>query len=329
MKRAWMALVLLASAANAGSPHIGPTSGAPRFPPAGQTALAFCAGAVCADGDAVVIDTTPAPDCLTCITGGAAWAAGTNGLFYNGDGVIVGPDAAFCGIGIDGGAGDLHVEDDMEIKGGTQSFCDMGADGIWQIIGGTADGSDRNVAYFSPAGTAAGTRGAFFQAYGNEYTALGGKWNFVTGNVATGHFYATLTNSASEFRFTAEAGATDEALIGRSSGWAFTGVQPTQFEAGTKIGTTGTVISDSYAGSATIDFAATTTTTRDSSAITVTGAALGDTCTVGFDTAATAVAGAAFSCYVSAADSVIVRLSALGAAIDPPSDTFRVRVFDP
>lgn len=96
-----------------------------------------------------------------------------------------------------------------------------------------------------------------------------------------------------------------------------------------QIGANGTTIDDSYAGSAVIDFASTSATTLDSSGITVTGAALGDTCTVGTDLAATWVTGADFSCYVSATDTVIVRFSAHGAAINPGSDTFRVRTFDP
>lgn len=98
--------------------------------------------------------------------------------------------------------------------------------------------------------------------------------------------------------------------------------------AGLTVGTSGTKIDDSYAASSTIDFASTTNTTADSANITVTGAAVGDGCVVGVPVAAQ-VAGASFTCFVTAADTVVVRLSALGAGIDPTSGSFTVRVFDP
>lgn len=95
-----------------------------------------------------------------------------------------------------------------------------------------------------------------------------------------------------------------------------------------QLGTSGTPISDSYAAaSASIDFASITTTTADSSGITVTGAAVGDTCEVGPPTAAM-VTGSAFTCYVSATDTVVVRHQAAGTA-NPGAGVFNVRVFDP
>lgn len=106
-------------------------------------------------------------------------------------------------------------------------------------------------------------------------------------------------------------------------------VGASKLEGAVTIGATGTAISDSYAGSAVIDFPSTSATTADSAGITVTGASLGDTCSVGTDAEATWVTGATFTCRVSAADTVIVRFTASGANINPGSDTFRVRVFDP
>lgn len=94
------------------------------------------------------------------------------------------------------------------------------------------------------------------------------------------------------------------------------------------LGTSGTAISDSFAAASTIDFASSSNTTVNSSNITVTGAAVGDTCEVGPPTAAM-VTGASFTCYVSAADTVIVRFTAVGASIDPASGSFNIRVFDP
>lgn len=82
--------------------------------------------------------------------------------------------------------------------------------------------------------------------------------------------------------------------------------------------------------SATIDFASATITCRDSSAITVTGAKVGDPCFVGIP--ATLTSGGtglheSFTCYVSAADNVKVRACAAGTADDPASVVFNVRVF--
>lgn len=94
----------------------------------------------------------------------------------------------------------------------------------------------------------------------------------------------------------------------------------------TQLGSSGNAISNSYSGSATIDFAATTNTTLDSSGVTVTNAAVGDVCLVGVPTAA-AVTGASFTCYVSATSTVKVRLTAVGTSIDPASGTFNVRTF--
>jgi len=99
------------------------------------------------------------------------------------------------------------------------------------------------------------------------------------------------------------------------------------FTQGLTLGQTGTQISDSFAASSTIDFASTTDQCTDSSAITVTGAAVNDVCLVGAP-ASGGAANAFFSCYVSAADAVKVRFCSHGA-VDPASATFTVRVFDP
>lgn len=65
-------------------------------------------------------------------------------------------------------------------------------------------------------------------------------------------------------------------------------------------------ITQSRGATATIDFASTSVGRVESSAITVTGAAAGDSCEVGANTTAGALK-ADFSCYVSAADQVKVR----------------------
>lgn len=71
-------------------------------------------------------------------------------------------------------------------------------------------------------------------------------------------------------------------------------------------GTTANRVSRLLSASATIDFTATTVGRTESSAITVTGARVGDSCTVGDDATAGALK-ADFSCYVSAANAVKVR----------------------
>lgn len=82
-----------------------------------------------------------------------------------------------------------------------------------------------------------------------------------------------------------------------------------------------------YAASATIDFAdaGTGVVCEDSSAITVTGAQVGDPCVVGIDSATVAAGNSTFSCY-ALADQAKVRHCPAGTAVDPTSATFRVRV---
>lgn len=77
---------------------------------------------------------------------------------------------------------------------------------------------------------------------------------------------------------------------------------------------------------ATVDFASTSAqTSTDSSAITVTGARLGDPVIIGGDT--TWLANAQYAAFVSAADSVKVRLSnGTAGALDPASQVFSVGV---
>lgn len=73
-----------------------------------------------------------------------------------------------------------------------------------------------------------------------------------------------------------------------------------------------------------IDFPASTITCVDSASITVTGAQLGDPCVVGVPSAA-AVSNAGFSCWVLAANAVLVRFCPAGTLADPLSGTFQVR----
>jgi hypothetical protein len=101
-----------------------------------------------------------------------------------------------------------------------------------------------------------------------------------------------------------------------------------QASGGIKVGATGTDISDSYAASSAIDFAGVTDQCEDSSGITVTGAAVNDVCTVG-PPATMPCAHCWLTCYVSAANTVKVRLCAHGASGNPASATYAVRVVDP
>ena len=83
-------------------------------------------------------------------------------------------------------------------------------------------------------------------------------------------------------------------------------------------------ISRVLGASSVIDFAAATITTVDSTAITVTGAQVGDPCFVG--PPAAVVVNASFTCIVTAADTVKVRFTPAGTAADPLSGTYFVRV---
>lgn len=101
------------------------------------------------------------------------------------------------------------------------------------------------------------------------------------------------------------------------------------FRGGVTFGSTGTALSDSYAASSTQNIGSISANTcTDSSAITVTGAAVNDACAVG--TAAAIEAGLSVTCFVSAADAVKVRLcNVTVGAVDPANQAYAVRVFDP
>lgn len=108
-------------------------------------------------------------------------------------------------------------------------------------------------------------------------------------------------------------------------------------DAGVVIGSAGARITTSYTGARSWDFAAIgagAINCEDSTAITVTGAALGDACLVstmfGMDGGATQSIEASFSCYVSAANAAKVRACAFRAdagTLDLPDAGYFVRTF--
>lgn len=97
---------------------------------------------------------------------------------------------------------------------------------------------------------------------------------------------------------------------------------------GLTIGSSGTAISKSVAATSTIDVANVTAKTCLDTTVTVTGAAAGAPCVVGAPTAA--AANAAFTCYVSATDTVKLRACPLSDSdVDPASGSYQFRVFNP
>lgn len=89
----------------------------------------------------------------------------------------------------------------------------------------------------------------------------------------------------------------------------------------------GNIIKRSLGASATYDAASITATCTESSAITVTGAKTGDPCMVGV-AATPGALNVSWTCYVSAADAVKVKVcNPTAGAIDPASQTVYVRVF--
>lgn len=118
--------------------------------------------------------------------------------------------------------------------------------------------------------------------------------------------------------------------------------RPTWFQSGLYIApassfplsTTANKVTKMLGGSIDYDFATSTTTCLESPAVTVTGAAVGDPCFVGFPLivagGGTADGGnglqATFQCRVSAANTVLVRHCAVGTADDPPDAGYNVRV---
>jgi hypothetical protein len=94
---------------------------------------------------------------------------------------------------------------------------------------------------------------------------------------------------------------------------------------GVVFGATGTPVADYWSQTATLNFGSILAAGYEDLTITVTGAAVNDTVTLGLP--ATVLAGAVFNAWVSAADTVTVRCNNAGAiAIDPASATYRVGV---
>lgn len=301
--------------------------------------------------------------------GASAWAAGVNGLFYNGDGVIVGGDVAFCAA--DGGAGDLRVADDLEVAGGNFWYCaDM------EVTADTADGADDMRVILNGGGAQSTARGATFVLSGNEHALSAGRAVLSsgdTGAIAGVDIIATKVSSGPGVRLFAEDGATDNLFQVSANGFSFSGnatddvkleedidvilegdvddANETTLRAANGLagdttfglpgtnGSSGDVLTGDGAGQSSWTTAwANGSATIDFAATTGTTADSADIAVTGADTedicvvsAGTAayVAGASFTCYVASAGNVKVRFTATGNLIDPASATFNVRVFDP
>ena len=94
---------------------------------------------------------------------------------------------------------------------------------------------------------------------------------------------------------------------------------------GLTIGTAGTAVTNYASATATINFASILAAGYEDLTITVTGAVVNDTVTLGLP--ATVLAGAIFNAWVSAANTVTVRCNNAGSiAVDPASATYRVGV---
>lgn len=77
-------------------------------------------------------------------------------------------------------------------------------------------------------------------------------------------------------------------------------------------------------GSTTFDFPSNSILCADATGLTVTGAQLGDPCFVGAPAAL--AANSSFTCYVSAANTVVVRHCPVGTVVDPASALYFIRV---
>lgn len=101
---------------------------------------------------------------------------------------------------------------------------------------------------------------------------------------------------------------------------------------GTHIGSTGTAISASYGGTYSITEGAMLSGVCDTTAETLTGVSVGGVCVVSTDSELGATGNKAVwtDCYVSAANTVVVRIcNASGSSYTFPALNFRVRVFQP
>lgn len=79
-------------------------------------------------------------------------------------------------------------------------------------------------------------------------------------------------------------------------------------------------------GTKDFDFADGTIVCEDSTAATVTGAAVNDRCVLGIDDDAYGAGNSSFSCYVSASNAVKVRHCPAGTASNPPDAGFYITV---
>jgi hypothetical protein len=144
----------------------------------------------------------------------------------------------------------------------------------------------------------------------------------ISSSVASGFTGLSLTTNGARIDF--GAGASDHASSDGTT-VTFAGAVGT---GSLRVGASGTSISGSFRNTTTQDFATINTDACATDvAVTVTGAAVNGECVVGPPAALSA--GFIASCYVSATNTVQLRVCNNGANIDPPSATYSVRVFNP
>lgn len=105
------------------------------------------------------------------------------------------------------------------------------------------------------------------------------------------------------------------------------------FTAGIKLGSSGTQLDDSYAASLTTNFVGVgANACKLSAAITVTGAAAGDVCSVGVPTSETT--SLQYTCQVTGTNEAKIKIcnptgAVVASGTNPSTGTYYVRTFDP
>lgn len=186
-----------------------------------------------------------------------------------------------------------------------------GAGGLFSVVGG-------------PGGAATGAGGTHLGGNGAGVTLTTGAGGAATGasGTRTGGNSGALTLATGAAGTGASANGTAGPIVFKVGGTQYAGIDATGHFT---VGTTGAAIVSILSATATLDFPSTLAAASSDLTITVTGAAVNDSVSLGLPAAPSG--SVAFNAFVSSADTVTVRAFNVGTiAADPASAVYRVTV---